>query len=135
MAAITSYATFTAGLAALVVDGVQRRYSYIPASLGTADLPAMWVGLPQGNEPAFTFSGVGGWPALTCELVIAVEAVNQNTQAENQALVIEIMDNLSNTLRGADVGRSKLTWTIQGNAPIQVADTVYWAVLATIEGR
>lgn len=135
MAAITSYATFTGGLADLSVTGVTRVFDNPPASIGTADLPAMWVGLPRGDEPAFTFTGAGGWAALTCEIVIAVEPVNQGTQIQNYAAMIAQMDYLATALRAADIGRSKLTWTITGNAQVQVSDTVYWAVIATVEGR
>jgi hypothetical protein len=135
MTAITSFATFTAGLAALSVTGVTRKFSNPPASLATADLPAMWPGLPQGNEPAWTFDGGGGWPELTCELIIAVEPVNQGTQAQNYAAMIAQLDYLCTALRAASLGRAKITWSVQANAQVQVADTVYWAIIATVSGR
>ena len=132
---ITSYATYTAGLAALSVTGVTKKFTEPPGSIGTADLPAMWPGLPRGEEPAMTFQTSGGWPTLTCELIIAVEAVNQGTQAQNYALVVSILDNLSTALRTANLGRYLLTWTVNANATVEVSGTSYWAIVCTIAGR
>lgn len=135
MTAITTYATYTAALAALSVSGVTRKYTEPPASIGTADLPAMWPSLPHGSETPLTFAGGGGWPVLVCDLVIAIEAVNQGTQAQNYAAMIAQLDYMNTALRAASIGRAKLSWTITANAQVQVADTTYWAVIATIEGR
>jgi len=135
MAGITSYSTYTVALAALSVTGVTRKFTHPPASLATADLPAMWPGLPSGNEPAFTFQTSGGWPTLICDLTVAVEPVAQSTQSSNYDLMITIIDNLSTALRAASIGRSLLTWIITGNAQVTVAGTTYWAVIATVSGK
>ena len=136
MTAITSYATFTTGLAALAVTGVTRKLDAPPASLGTADLPAMWPGLPRGEEPHMTFQAGGGWPAMFCDLVIALEPVGQNTQSANYAATITMLDSLSTALRGATtIGRGGLRWSITANVQVDVSGTPYWAVIATIEGR
>jgi len=134
MVAITTYSSFTSGLAALSVTGVERKYTHPPTALSTADLPAMWPGLPSGDEPHMTFQAGGGWPQLTCDLIIAVEPVGQNTQSVNYSNMITAMDNLSTALRGASIGRSTLTWNITGNVQIAVAGTTYWAVIATVSG-
>ena len=134
MTAPTTYTAFVAALAALTVTGVTRKFTEPPASIGTADLPAMFPNMPRGNEPTLTFQSAGGWPAMFCELVIAVEPFNQGTQAQNFALTLTVMDNLVAALRAADIGRSKLTWEIAYN-PVEIAGTAYWAVIATIEGR
>lgn len=133
--AITSYKTFTDAIAALSVTGVTRKFTYPPESIGTADLPAMWPGLPRGQEGAMTFTGEGGWPALFCDLVVAIEPVAQNTQSGNYAKMITMIDNVSSVLRSTPIGRAKLNWTITGNVQVQVAGITYWAVIATIEGR
>jgi hypothetical protein len=136
MTAITSYATFTTALAALTVTGVTRKLDAPPASLGTADLPAMWPGLPRGEEPPMTFQAGGGWPAMFCDLVIALEPVGQNTQSANYAATVEMLDNLSTALRGAtSIGRATLRWSITANVQVDVSGTPYWAVIASIEGR
>jgi len=135
MAAITTFKTFTTYLAQLPVAGVKRLYENPPASLASADLPAKWTGLPRSTEPAMTFTSAGGWPALFCEIIIAIEPVGQSTQSANYEATIEMLDNLSEALRGASVGRAKITWEMNANVQVQVADQAYWAVMAVIEGR
>jgi len=134
MTAITSYATFTTDLAALSVTGVTRKYTHPPTSLNTGDLPAMWPGLPSGDEPMLTFQTKGGWPEMTCDLVVAVEPVAQNTQSANYSDMITILDNLSTALRASTIGRGPMTWMITGNVQVAVAGTTYWAVIATVTG-
>ncbi|MFA6271161.1 MAG: hypothetical protein WC657_08210, partial [Candidatus Paceibacterota bacterium] len=119
----------------LTVTGVTRKLDNPPASLGTADLPAMWPGLPRGEEPPMTFQANGGWPVLVCDLVVALEPVGQNTQSANYAATVAMLDNLSTALRGANIGRGGLRWSITANAQVDVSGTPYWAVIATIEGR
>src|SRR3990172_10499159 len=109
--AITTYAAFVDSLRDTVVTGITRRYEEPPASVTTADLPASWPMLPIGNEPMLTGGGTaGGWAELICDLVIAVEPLAQGTQAQNYALMITIMDNLSTALRGriGAIGRGGL---------------------------
>lgn len=132
---ITTYKTFTDGLTALSVTGVTRVFTEPPTSIGTADLPAMYIRIPRGEEGAMTFQTSGGWPTLTCDLVIVVEAVGQNTQSANYAATIELMDNLSSALRLASIGRSALVFNIDGDVQTEIAGTSYWAVVATISGH
>jgi len=135
MTAITSYATFTAALAALSVTGVTRKFTYPPASVGTADLPAMYPALPRGLEGGFTFTGGGGWPQMFCDLIVLLEPVGQNTQSANYAATIAMVDNVSAALRAANIGRAKLNWEITTNVQVAVADSAYWAVITTVEAR
>lgn len=132
---ITSYTTFAGALAALSVTGVTRNLTTPPASIETADLPAMWPGLPRGEEPPFTFQTSGGWPEITCELIIAVEPIGQSTQSANYTATLSIMDALCTALRGAEIGRSLLRWTINTNVQVVVGSTTYWAVVATVTGN
>jgi hypothetical protein len=139
MTSPTTYAAFTAALAALTVTGVTRKFANPPAAVDTADLPALWPGLPSGTEPLMTFatgSGTsGGWPAMRCDLIVALEPVGQNTQAANYAATVAMLDNLSSTLRGNHIGRGPMTWAITANVQINVSGNLYWAVIATIEIR
>ena len=132
---ITSYTTFSAGLAALSVTGVTRQLTAPPASLETADLPTSWPGLPRGEEPAFTFQTPAGWPTLICDLIIAIEPVGQNTQSANYTATVAIMDALSTALRGLSLGRTMPTWIINANVQVIVGGANYWAVVATVSGR
>jgi hypothetical protein len=83
-----------------------------------------------------TFTAEGGWSSIICDLVIAVEAVAQDTQSANYTSTMTIIDALSTALRATSViGRAKLAWSIQTNVQVAVAGIPYWAVIATIEGR
>jgi len=132
---ITGYRSFVDALTSLTVVGVQRKYTEPPKSISSADLPAMYPGLPSGEETAMTFQTAGGWPTLICDLIVVVEAVAQDTQSVNFAATVDIMDNLSSVLRQASIGRAALTWTMTTNVQVQIAGTTYWAVVATINGR
>jgi hypothetical protein len=137
MAAITSYAAFAAALAVLPITGVRRKFTSPPASVAAADLPAIWPGLPYVVEPQMTFTTSGGWPAMKCDLIVALEPVGLNTQSANYADTIAMMDTLSGVLRSSSnhIGRGPMTWTITANVQINVAGNLYWAVIATIEIR
>lgn len=130
--AITTYAAFTAALGNLTVTGVNRKYDHIPASL--SDLPCSWVQLPQSEEGLMTFDGTGGWPMLRAQLIIAVEAVAQNTPKANWDAVIAIIDNLSTALRGVaagEIAKQKPLFNLR-MISVQVAGIDYWAVEATV---
>src|SRR5512137_1969450 len=125
---ITTYTAFVAALMDLTVTDVIRYFDEPPASIGSADLPAMFPMLPRGSEAPFTFVSQGGWPSVFVDIVIAVEAVGQGTQPQNYAAMLDIMDHLSTALRAASIGRAKLNWTINANVNIAVGETNYWAV-------
>ena len=131
---ITTYSAFATALSGLSVTGVTKAYTEPPASIPSADLPASWPGLPRGNEHAVTFAGGGGWAEVTCDLVVAVEAVGQNTLSANYTATMTIIDALTTALRAASIGRSKLSWAISANVQIMVSDTPYWAVIASVTG-
>ena len=134
---MTTYRAFVDALEALVVTGVERRYTSGPpaGSTGVGDCPAQYVRLPAGNEAGIAFDGQGGWPSLSAELVILVEPVAQNRQPDNFDNTVDMMDALTTALQGASCyTKSKLSWAIR-----QAIDTVagqdYWAVVASVEGN
>jgi hypothetical protein len=134
---ITSYTDYTAALASLVVEGVTRRYTSPPSQLHTADLPAQFVRLPEGREGPLTADGEGGWPALTAELVIAVEPVHQNTPAANYATTVALVDAVSAALRAVtpkQVCKSKLSWTIGARRDV-LGEQEYWLLVARVTGQ
>ncbi len=130
---MTTYAQFVAGVAALGISGVARQFSHPPEALNTDDLPAQWVQLPRGQEHALTFKANGGWPRLRVDLVVAIRPVAQATSAENFTAVLTMMDAVSSALRGADVCRGVLEWSIRQDV-VEVAGVAYWAVVAEVEG-
>lgn len=117
-----------------MVAGVAKVYHGPPASLSTADLPALWCQAPKGNEAAMTFGATGGWPTLTVDVYLAIEPATQNLQAENFIAQVTMMDALASALRTLDVGKAPIEWSISA-VTIVVAGTNYWGVLATVTGR
>lgn len=134
---MTTYATYVANLGDLSITGVNRAYDEPPKALNTADLPASWVQLPEGEEGPLTFQTHGGWPILRADLVVALEAVGQERQAQNFSDTVTMMDSMSTALRGVTVGstlgKGPINWTMR-QAIIPVADVDYWAVVASVEG-
>lgn len=131
---MTTLAGFISGLAALNVTGVRRTYAYPPASLSNADLPALWVQLPSLSDEVVAFRAGAHWPTLKAQVVIALEAVAQSTQAANFSQTVTMLDNLISALRGADVCASPLSVTARV-AVVEVAGAAFWAVIAEVEGR
>lgn len=134
---MTTYRQFVDRLEALVITGVIKRLKTgRPDSLNTDDLPAQWVQFPRSADGRpTTFSGNGGWPTMRAELVIAVEAVGQNTGQVNFDAAVDMMDNVTAVLVANDCGitTAKITWTIILTVRA-VAGVDYWVVATTIEG-
>lgn len=121
-------------LASLEVAGVQRRTPHPPASLNAADLPALWVQLPSSESgPPVVCTGER-WPTLRVDVVAAVVPVAQSTAAESFAATLAMMDALAEALAAATIGPARLTWSIRQDV-VAVAETVYWAAVATVEVR
>ena len=87
-----TYTDYTAMLAALTVSGVAKRFTEAPAQLTTAHLPAQWPRLPSGNTEVAALDGSRGLTTYVCDLVIAVEAVGQNTQPANWKRAMALID-------------------------------------------
>lgn len=136
---MTTYRAFVDGLEALTVTGVVHAFtSGPPASLPTAQLPAMWVDFPgEGGrtEDGWTFQAEGGWPALKATVVIAYEAVEQGLRGVTFDGVVDMVDNLATALHGATtLTKGSLKFTITPNVQIAVGTFLYWGLVATVEG-
>jgi len=134
----TTYREFVDNIEALVITGVTRRYQTgRPDSLNSADLPVLWVQLPRGTEgnPA-VFLGMGGWPTMTADLVIAVNAVGQSTGRQNFEDSVDMMDNITAAIRANNCGmtKSKVTWSIILTTRA-IAGNDYWIIITTITGN
>lgn len=131
-----SYRDFVDGLEALSVTGVTRVYQGPPTELNEADLPSMWVQLPQGTEIPLAFGGSGYEVRLQAEVVIAVENLSLETQTVNFNAAVDMLDNLTTALRGSAahaLGISGPTsWTVRQGG-VQVGRFLYWAITATVE--
>lgn len=128
-----TYTEYVATLAGLSVTGVVKAYTAPPTQLSTAQLPAQWARLPQGETTVASMGGQMGLPSFTCDLVIAVEAMGQNTQPANYARALAIIDALQATLADEALGGVVDSLTMRLDAE-QIGDTAYWVIVATVTG-
>lgn len=134
---MTTLTAFVTALGNLTVTGVLHAYDEPPTSLNEADLPALWVQLPQSDDAPYTFDGGGGWPLLKAQLVIAYQASAQGTQATNWSGTLTVLDALASALRAAApgaLGKGKVSWSIRPGQ-VTVAGVDYWAVIADVTGN
>ncbi len=133
---MTTYAQFVSALAGLTVTGVKRKFTSTPTQLSTADLPATYPRIPNASEGGLTAEGQGGWPTLTCDLVIVVEPMGQSRPSANFAATVSLIDNLNTALRGASLTKSKHSWTVRREGVnVDGGQTDYWALVATVTGH
>lgn len=135
--ALITLRTFVDGLEAISVTGLVRSYTQGPPSAkpATADLPAMFLHLPQiAGATKLVFSEQGGRGALQAQVIILVEPIVQNLQGTNFDASVDMVDALETTLIAAtcDIG-GVLGWTIRVTN-WEVGGQMYWAVVADIEG-
>jgi len=128
-----TYTEYVATLAGLDVTGVVKSYTAPPTQLSTAQLPAQWARLPSGETTVASMGGQMGLPSFTCDLVIAVEAMGQNTQPANYARALAIIDALQATLVDEALNNVADSWTMRLDAE-QIGDTAYWVIVATVTG-
>lgn len=134
---MTTLTAFVTALGNLTVTGVTRAYDEPPTSLNDADLPSMWVQLPQSDDAPLTLDGQGGWPVLRAQLIIAYQASAQSTQGANWSGTLAILDALAATLQSTapgTLGKGKASWTVKP-AIVNVAGADYWAVVADVVGN
>jgi hypothetical protein len=131
--AFTTLTALVAQVAAMPVVGVKRQYAYRPRQINPADLPMMYTRLPGSTRAISTLTYGQDLRHATLELVIAVQMVNLDTQATNDALTVQLLDALAAALEAnaAALGMDSYTLTTDedliGNAsPVQ-------AIVATLE--
>jgi xanthine/uracil permease len=128
-----TYTEYVAILAGLDVTGVVKVYTAPPTQLSTAQLPAQWARLPQGETTIATLTGAAGLPSFTCDLVIAVEAMGQNTQPANYAKCLALIDALQTALTTEALENKVDSWTLRMDAE-QIGETAYWTLVASVTG-
>lgn len=128
----TSYADFVEQLAALNVDGVTRAYTEPPQQVNSTDLPISYVDMPSGSEGSLTVQSAGGWPQMTCNLVVLVNPAMQDATPANYAKAIAMIDALSTALRSANyLGKTSPSWNIRVDRVFAGA-SLFWAVIAEV---
>ncbi len=123
-----TFTEFINNLAALPLAGV-RALAAPPTSLNDADLPVLWVQLPQGEVTPIAFQRGAWWPKMRAQVVVALRPTAQGTQEENFAATLAMMDALANALKQTDVERFSIRAAV-----VTVAGQDYWAVVTDVEG-
>ena len=141
MTGTVDFSTYVTGLAGVAVADVERDYGMAPPmQLSTADLPAKFLRLPVGGRSRFTLAVEGadrhGTGMMTCEVVIAMEPIEQNQPEPNFVSTTAMVDAVTKAFVKADVA---LSWpeavSVQVRADVIVAGIAYWAVVASIQAR
>jgi len=112
---MTTYAAWINGLAGISVTGVTKNYGTdAPTALVDAQLPAMWVRFPRGEQAPITAEGGANLQKrLRAEVVVIVAPVLHGLHSDRVDEVLTMMDNLSTALANNDVAISKNEFSIR----------------------
>ena len=90
--------------------------------------------MPSGNTEVAALDGSRGLTTYVCDLVIAVEAVGQNTQPANWKRAMGLIDAMQAAIVAASEAQHIIDkWSLR-LAQDQIGDTVYWLIVATVTG-
>lgn len=124
---------WVAGLAALSITGVKRKYTAPPQQVNTGDLPAMYPRVPQDTVEVVSFGGTTGLTVASIELVIAICPYALSTAATEFARAVSLIDAMKTTLDAAVISLGIDRYTIRQDILDLGSDTVYWGLVATVE--
>ena len=112
---------------------LKRKYTEPPRKFNTADLPCSFVMFPSGDNNPLSFEGGRQFRnrAVDFWVVYADTAVTADAPFTDTVMM---MDNVEAALSSLSVGQSSPTWTIVSRLYAEMADRLYWAVVATIRG-
>ena len=128
-----TYTEYVAILAGLSITGVVKAYSSPPTQLSTAQLPAQWPRLPSGETAVASLGGEMGLPSFTCDLVVSIEVIGQNTQPANYTKALALIDALQTALTTEALNNVVDSWQMRLDGE-QIGDTAYWVIVATVTG-
>jgi len=129
----TSLGALVATASALPVPGIKKHLAFRPRIVNAGDLPLLFTRLPSSTRGLSTLTYGQDLRRATLEIVIFVEFMNLNTQESNDALTVQLLDNLAMTMEsnaealGMD-SYSMVTEedTVGDSSPVQ-------AIIATVE--
>ncbi len=129
---MTTYASFVADLLALDVAGVARVYTHPPASLATADLPALFPMPLSGESGPAAFGGSDRARALRGDVCIALAPVMQDTPDANYAAQVALLDALDAALQALDQAANyQVRWTLAARL-LTLGNTQYHGLVASV---
>jgi hypothetical protein len=94
----TSLGALVATASALPVPGIKKAVAFRPRRVNASDLPLLFTRLPDSTRSTTTLTYGQGIRAATLEIVIFVEYLNLSEQPANDALAVQLLDNLAMTL-------------------------------------
>lgn len=128
-----TYSSFLSALSSLVVTGVTKQFGEPPAQLNSAQLPAQYVALPDGNANVATLASNTDTLTITVELRIVIEPLGQNMQSANWTKTTALLDALQTALVGSVDALQLDEWRI-GVQVASIGDAAYWVIVATVTG-
>lgn len=131
-----SVVTVMQAIADLTISGVKTKASSPPEQIPSDNLPLSFVRLPTDETLPMTIEGEGGWDNVACELVILLEATEQNTWPTNFLETAQMMDAAATAFRNVVRGtifQSHITWTLMGGV-VQLGNKRYWSVVCRLSG-
>lgn len=130
----TSLGALVATASALPVPGIKKAVAFRPTHVNPGDLPLLFTRLPSSTRALSTLTYGQGLRMATLEIVVFVEFLNLNTVPANDALTVQLLDNLALTLESNAQALGLDTYSLvtdedtigEGSAPLQ-------AIIATVE--
>jgi hypothetical protein len=128
------YTDFVTNISGLSVTGVSKTFTTQPSRLSTSQLPAMWPRIPSGSAGNVVLCGSVGLTEVVCELLVAIEPVDQSNNDHNFSACLTIMDNLQTALAAQMNTYGIDRWSMRLRQQL-IGETAYWTVTATVEGK
>lgn len=132
---MTTFRALVDSLETLTPTGVIKHYiSGPPAALNTADLPALWLELPRGDQRAARAGAEGGNRTISLDLVVALEPVAQSTAGANWDNAVDMLDSIATALIAySSPFMGPMTWRSR-LAILEVGRLAYWGVVTELSG-
>jgi len=130
----TSLQALVATASALPVAGIKKAVAYRPRRVSAADLPLLYTRLPRSERGLATLTYGQDLRHGTLEIVVLVEMLALDTQAGNDALTVQLLDNLAMALESnaEALGMDNYTLVTEEDTMSDGATPVQ-AIIATVE--
>jgi hypothetical protein len=131
--AFTSLSALVTTLSGLTVAGVKTQKAYRPRQINAADLPLMFVRLPDRKRALSTLTYGQDLRTATIEVVIVVQMLNLDTQAPNDVLTVQLMDSLAAALEANAQALGMDSYSMVTDEDMVGAASPVQAIIATVE--
>lgn len=96
--AFTTLSALVSTITGMTVTGVSHQYAYRPRRVAAAQMPLLFTRLPGRKRETSTLGYAQGLKQGTVEIVIFAALLNLDVAANNDALVITLIDALGDAL-------------------------------------